>query len=346
MNDCDLSNSQRLAPRALPLKPLLLVGIVFVSATIATGQDQTGNSKSEKTVPPSVRRKTAKLAQRFRRASNDWKQREQIADEAIQQGKPFVEKILSVVKYDKTKLLKSYGVSFSKQIDRAKRITAKGVVASSEKLKKTRRQLIQLATIETKLLTFLDPPLKLGMDEKQNEDAETKPEAKLKSTSKTEFEKFLQTEEEGAIKKWLVSQGYGRLTPDESAVIAAINQLRTEAGLNKLEIDYKLCFAARDHSNDMSKKQFFSHQSPVRGKKTLGHRAYRVGTVAFAENIVLCKKGESPVLMWLNSKPHKRNMLGKGFNTIGVGRVGNYYTAMFGRKRTSKPKNSKQNKNQ
>jgi uncharacterized protein YkwD len=327
---------------------ILIVGTVFAALpAITASQEQTGADKSEM-VSAKVRRQARELALRFRRANDDVVLREQIANEAIELGKPYAEKLLGVALLDKTKSLKSYGTDFSKQIDKADKITAEGVVSSSKKLPEARRRLIHRAKLENNLRAFLHPNPRPGLHpnprpaagDNKNKHKETK------QTANPGFAELLRVEEERAVEQWLLQQGYRRLTHEESSVIAAINRLRLNAGLEKLEVDYKLCFASRDHSRDMLQKQFFSHTSPVRGKKTFVQRAKRLGTLAFAENIARCRGGESPITLWLNSKPHKKNMFRKGFNTIGVGCAGNNYTAMFGRKIQKKPKTTTEKKGQ
>lgn len=305
---------------------ILLLGTIFAASSATTSpQDQWDSGKSE-IVSREDRRQAYDLAQRFRRANDDVMLQEQIADEAIQLGKPYAEKVLGMANLENTRSLESYGADFSKQIDKADRISAAGVVSSSTKLQKKRKRLVRLGNIETKLREFLNPNPQWGPG-----DEEALHEAA------PSFDENLRIEEEGAVERWLLTQGYRRLTSDESSVISAINRLRQEAGLETLEIDYKLCFAARDHSYDMVRKNFFSHKSPVHGKKTFSDRAQRIGTVAYAENIAKCNTAVSPITLWLNSKPHKKIMFGKWFNTIGVGRAGNNYTAMFGRKAAAKP---------
>src|SRR5690606_22955186 len=72
---------------------------------------------------------------------------------------------------------------------------------------------------------------------------------------------------------------------EERAGILTLNRTRILVGLPALAIDVALCAAARDHSRDMVERGFFSHESPVPGKRTFGERAARAGTSASAENI-------------------------------------------------------------
>ncbi len=93
----------------------------------------------------------------------------------------------------------------------------------------------------------------------------------------------------------------------------------------------KLAAAARDHSRDMKRLKFFSHTSPVPGKRSFFDRAKRFGVRASSENIYT---GRADGLIahtgWFHSPGHHRNMLGR-HTRIGVGRSGVYFTQMFGR---------------
>ena len=57
------------------------------------------------------------------------------------------------------------------------------------------------------------------------------------------------------------------LDPEEAQAILALNLNRNLLGLPALAIDLRLCEAAREHCQDMERLKFFSHESPVSGKK-------------------------------------------------------------------------------
>jgi uncharacterized protein YkwD len=80
----------------------------------------------------------------------------------------------------------------------------------------------------------------------------------------------------------------------------------------------------------MSTRGFFSHTSPVPGKKTPWDRAKRFGTQARAENIFM---GPTDALRvnqgWFHSPGHHKNMLNPGFTYIGLGRYQRHWTQVF-----------------
>jgi len=121
-----------------------------------------------------------------------------------------------------------------------------------------------------------------------------------------------------------------QLDPEEARAVLALNLTRNLLGLSAVLIDLKLCEAARDHSQDMQKHNFFAHESPVPGKKTPWDRAKRFGTTASAENIAAgYQDGRAVNLGWFHSPGHHRNMLGN-HRRVGMGRAGGYFTEMFG----------------
>jgi len=117
---------------------------------------------------------------------------------------------------------------------------------------------------------------------------------------------------------------------EEANGIRDLNRMRLLLGLKPLRIDVKLCEAARDHSKDMVEKHFFSHDSPVPGKRTPWERARRFGTTADAENIAAgCNTGPAANRLWFHSPGHHKNMLGR-HSRVGMGRHHKTWTQMFG----------------
>ena len=121
-----------------------------------------------------------------------------------------------------------------------------------------------------------------------------------------------------------------KIDPEEARAILALNLTRNLLGLPALAIDLALCEAAREHSQDMERLKFFSHQSPVPGKTTPADRAKLAGTTASGENIYAGQRsGKSAHEGWFHSPGHHKNQMGN-FSRVGVGRSGTYFTQMFG----------------
>lgn len=81
------------------------------------------------------------------------------------------------------------------------------------------------------------------------------------------------------------------------------------------------------HSKDMLDNNYFSHTSEQ--GKSPGDRIKAVGYnwTTYGENIASGFQNEEAVMNgWLNSPGHCKNIMGKNFKEIGVGRAGNYWT--------------------
>lgn len=106
------------------------------------------------------------------------------------------------------------------------------------------------------------------------------------------------------------------LTPRESALVTAINSVRTVRLLSKLRVDDALTRAARYHSRDMLQRQYFAHGD-------FGRRmvAFHVRGHLFAENLVWgsgVMTAKAAVTAWLNSPPHRANLLNPRLRRLGV----------------------------
>lgn len=121
-----------------------------------------------------------------------------------------------------------------------------------------------------------------------------------------------------------------QLDPAEFEGVMHLNQIRILAGLSALPVDPRLCEASRGHSKDMKEKGFFSHESPVAGKRAFTDRAKLAGTSAQAENIAVgMSGGRSAVDAWWHSPGHFSNMMGAHARQ-GLGRCEAHWTQMFG----------------
>ncbi|MDQ8191360.1 CAP domain-containing protein [Roseibacillus persicicus] len=113
--------------------------------------------------------------------------------------------------------------------------------------------------------------------------------------------------------------------------IRELNEMRLLIEQNALEIDPKLCDAARGHSQDMAEKGFFAHDSPVPGKKTPSDRARAAGTTGGGENIYMgSPQPEAANKGWFFSPGHHKNMFSPGYRRVGLGQFNRHWTQMFG----------------
>jgi uncharacterized protein YkwD len=109
----------------------------------------------------------------------------------------------------------------------------------------------------------------------------------------------------------------GILTTREAALVSEINAVRADHMLPRLSVDAKLVRAARSHSRDMLRHQYFAHGD-------FGARIvhFRVRGHMFAENLVWgsgIMSASSDVAQWLASPPHRANLLDPNLRRVGVG---------------------------
>ncbi len=139
-----------------------------------------------------------------------------------------------------------------------------------------------------------------------------------------------------------------RLNPEELKVFELHNEVRRQKGLKPFCVNPKLTRAARAHSRDMLRKDYFSHDSvdgrtfedriKAPGYTLKGHRYMKIGeNLAWGSDHL--STPETAMRNWLESPGHRRNLLDDRFRAVGVGsRTGKYqgheyatvYTVDFG----------------
>jgi hypothetical protein len=119
--------------------------------------------------------------------------------------------------------------------------------------------------------------------------------------------------------------------PAEQQIMDLANADRAQQGLAPLKWDPALAQAASEHAQLMAQQPELSHQYP--GEQDLAARCGVAGAHfrSIAENIALASSPEAVEKEWMNSAPHRANILNPAMNTIGVGLVkrgGNYYAVV------------------
>jgi uncharacterized protein YkwD len=145
------------------------------------------------------------------------------------------------------------------------------------------------------------------------------------------------------------------------AILLETNRARAAEGLPPLSSNPRLALAAKHHARDMVEFDFFDHESPVDGRKSLLDRCRAVGmeSGSFGENIAtqfgislgsgepfLAPSAERPffaragnsepipqrsyaelaravVLAWMDSPGHRANILGTSWTQLGC--AGDFY---------------------
>jgi uncharacterized protein YkwD len=122
------------------------------------------------------------------------------------------------------------------------------------------------------------------------------------------------------------------------AIVDLTNHVRAEAGVPTLNASPALSEAAQLHSDDMARLDQMQHDLPGVPLATLPDRAAYVhyDYQLVGENIAYNQADPASVVAaWMNSPPHRENMLDAQFTDIGVGIAWNrrgepYYTMMLG----------------
>jgi uncharacterized protein YkwD len=129
------------------------------------------------------------------------------------------------------------------------------------------------------------------------------------------------------------------------ATICLLNQQRRKHGLKRLKTNGRLSLASQRHSNGMVASKTFAHGNFV-GRIKAARYLNGSGSWTVGENIAWGSGGlASPaeiVRAWMNSPPHRHNILSGKFREIGIGVArgvpvrANYdgatYTTDFGRR--------------
>jgi len=119
------------------------------------------------------------------------------------------------------------------------------------------------------------------------------------------------------------------LSFEDSHGLLYLNIIRLLLGLRPMRTDLKLCEAALGHSIDMYNHKFFSHESPVKGKKTPWDRAKLAGTNSNGECIAGGRTGPGVIDMWFFSSGHHTIMM-SGVPRVGLGGYKGKWTLMTG----------------
>jgi hypothetical protein len=109
--------------------------------------------------------------------------------------------------------------------------------------------------------------------------------------------------------------------PDEQLLLDAVNKDRADHGLSPLKWDQALAQAAQVHAQWMSGQSTLSHQ--YQGEPDLVTRASQAGAHfgTVAENIAMGPDVLGLEKQWMNSAPHRANILDRRLKAVGIGLV-------------------------
>jgi Cysteine-rich secretory protein family len=104
----------------------------------------------------------------------------------------------------------------------------------------------------------------------------------------------------------------------EQILFDAANRDRAAQKLHPLHWDNSLAAGAREHAQRMAQQNFLSHQLP--GEEDFKARAIRAGArfSSLAENIAEGLDAPAIHQMWMDSPPHRGNLLDPKLNSVGI----------------------------
>lgn len=120
------------------------------------------------------------------------------------------------------------------------------------------------------------------------------------------------------------------MTADEQKMLNLVNQARAGAGLPALKADEELIKLARLKAQDMIKRGYFSHTSPIYGSPFDMMKAAGVSYRYAGENLAGAYSVNTAHTNLMNSPGHRANILNNNFKSVGIGIVnGGPYGKMF-----------------
>ncbi len=104
----------------------------------------------------------------------------------------------------------------------------------------------------------------------------------------------------------------------EQILLQLANRDRTARGLSPLKWSDALAEAAHQHAVWMARQNALSHQFP--GEPAMADRASRAGArfSSLAENVALGPSAEGIHQQWMNSPPHRANLLDPQLDSVGI----------------------------
>ncbi|GGD66593.1 serine protease [Paenibacillus nasutitermitis] len=113
-------------------------------------------------------------------------------------------------------------------------------------------------------------------------------------------------------------------------VLELVNQERSNAGLNPLEMNSELSNVAMIKAKDMYDNQYFDHNSPTHGSPFDLMKANGITYRTAGENIANGQTTPAQVMKdWMESPGHKANILNTSYTRIGIAYYNNEWVQEF-----------------
>jgi uncharacterized protein YkwD len=117
----------------------------------------------------------------------------------------------------------------------------------------------------------------------------------------------------------------------EFDLLRVTNDYRAMYRHRPLALNVQLASASHGHAEEMSKLGYFSHFSPIPGRRTPFDRMKLCGYEnGVSENIALADSASTSHISWLHSSGHHRNLLNPAHTEMGVGAISRDWVENFG----------------
>lgn len=118
--------------------------------------------------------------------------------------------------------------------------------------------------------------------------------------------------------------------PTDVGFDQSLAALRKQAGAPALTYNGQLERASRAHAADMIARGYFSHTSPDGAGPGVRAQSVGVPVCGVAENIAKGQKTSAAAFeSWLNSGPHRKNLLNRQMVSYGLGQSGDAWVMML-----------------
>lgn len=111
----------------------------------------------------------------------------------------------------------------------------------------------------------------------------------------------------------------GQMSQEEQRAFELLNADRRANGVPALAWDPVLAALARDYAQDMVSRNFFSHESPEGQSPFDRMKGRGIKFLSAGENLAGNSSVEAAEQALMNSPGHRRNILDREFNQVGIG---------------------------
>ncbi len=113
--------------------------------------------------------------------------------------------------------------------------------------------------------------------------------------------------------------GAAAMSPQEAQLFRLVNGARAAAGLPALRCDLRLVGIARAKAEDMVALNYFGHWSPTYGMGNMMMQKAGINFSLWGENLAGAPTWGTAFSALMSSPLHRDNILGRDYNSIGVG---------------------------